>query len=99
MTIYHITTEKQWQEALLNGYYEAGSLQAEGFIHCSTEEQVAGVLERYFAGQKGLLKLVLNTEKLQHELKFELAPSVNQEFPHIYGPINLEAVEGVVVLG
>lgn len=98
MTIYHITTEKQWREALLNGYYEAGSLKVEGFIHCSTEEQVAGVLERYFAGQKGLLKLVLNTEKLKHELKFELAPSINQEFPHIYGPINLEAVEGVVVV-
>lgn len=94
--IYHITTKQAWKVALQNGYYEAESLTIEGFIHCSTSNQVKGVLQRYYAGQTNLLKLVINTAKLEHPLKFELAPSVNEEFPHIFGVINLQAVEEVV---
>jgi uncharacterized protein (DUF952 family) len=96
MIIYHITTAEEWKQALLNGFYEALSLKTEGFIHCSAEKQVKGVLERYFKGETGLLKLVIDTDKITAELKFELAPSVNEEFPHIYGPLNLDAVIGVL---
>jgi uncharacterized protein (DUF952 family) len=96
MIIYHITTAEEWKQALFNGFYEAASLQTEGFIHCSTENQVKGVLERYFQGQTNLLKLVIDTEKLTDELRFELSLSVNEEFPHVYGPINLDAVIGVL---
>lgn len=93
--IYHITTEKAWQKAQENGFYEAENLVLEGFIHCSTANQVQGVLERYYTGQTNLVKLTINTEKLIHKLVYELAPTVNQEFPHIYGVINLDAVEEV----
>ncbi len=96
MIIYHITTIPEWKQANFNGYYEAASLQHEGFIHCSTEQQVNGVLQRYFAGKTNLLKLVIDTDKLENEWKFELAPSVNEEFPHVYGTINLDAVIGVM---
>jgi uncharacterized protein (DUF952 family) len=92
MYIYHVTSKNEWELALEKGYYEAPSLASEGFIHCSTEGQVAGVLERYYAGQTGLLKLVIDPLKLEHPLKYELAPSVNEEFPHVFGPINLDAV-------
>lgn len=98
MIIYHVTTGEEWKKALFDGSYEAPSLKSEGFIHCSTEQQVQGVLERYFSGQANLLKLVIDTEKLNFELKFELAPSVNEEFPHVYGPINLDAVVGILPL-
>lgn len=70
-------------------------MQAEGFIHCSTADQVQGVLERYYAGRKELLKLTIDPARLSSPLKFELAPSVNEEFPHVYGPINPEAVISV----
>lgn len=99
MIIYHITTGKEWDEANIKGYYEAASLSAEGFIHCSTETQVKGVLERYFSGRSQLLKLVIDTDKLAAPLKFELAPSVNEMFPHIYGTLNLDAVIGVLPAG
>jgi uncharacterized protein (DUF952 family) len=92
MIIYHITTQTAWQQAQELGYYAAESLATEGFIHLSTEAQVQGVLERYYVGQTGLVKLVVDTDKLVNELKFELAPSVNEEFPHVYGTINLDAV-------
>jgi uncharacterized protein (DUF952 family) len=91
--IYHVTTRAEWERAQAQGYYEAASLPVEGFIHASADErQVQGVLQRYFAGQKNLVKLTIDPSKLTHELKWELAPSVNEEFPHIYGPLNLDAV-------
>ncbi len=92
MIIYHITTKSAWQDAQAKGYYAAESLAKEGFIHLSTEAQVQGVLERYYEGQTNLVKLVVDTDKLVNELKFELAPSVNEAFPHVYGTINLDAI-------
>ncbi len=90
--IYHVTTQNAWQQALQQGFYEAPSLIDEGFIHLSTEAQVAGVLERYYKGQANLVLLHIDEHKLLAELKFELAPSVNELFPHVYGSINLDAV-------
>lgn len=95
MFIYHVTTKQAWSAAREKGYYEAPSLQSEGFIHCSKAEQVRGVLERYYSGQSNLLKLVIDPVRLAAPLKFELAPSVNEEFPHVYGTINLDAVVNV----
>lgn len=91
-TIYHVTTAQEWQEAQAKGNYEATSLTTEGFIHCSESGQVAGVLERHFAGKQNLLKLVIDTSRLEHRLQYDLSPSVNEAFPHVYGPINLDAV-------
>lgn len=90
--IYHITTKQLWQKAIEQGHYEAESLQTEGFIHTSKEEQVEGVLERYYKHQTDLIKLHIDESKIAAPLKYELAPSVNEEFPHIYGALNLDAV-------
>ena len=90
--IFHVTTKANWEEAVKNGEYITPSLATEGFIHNSTESQVAGVLQRYYAGQKDLVLLHIAEEKLTAELKYELAPSVNEMFPHIFGAINLDAV-------
>jgi len=96
--IYHVTTAAEWKAAQEKGFYEAASLKAEGFIHCSEEHQVAGVLERYFSGQDNLLKLIIDTSKLTSRYVQEWSPSIRDTFPHIYGPINLEAVIDVEVL-
>lgn len=96
--IYHITTKKEWQEAKKKGSYEAASLATEGFIHCCELKQLRGVVKRYYAGQKGLVALLIDTEILKSPLKYELSPSVNEEFPHIYGPINVDAVEDTLEL-
>jgi uncharacterized protein (DUF952 family) len=90
--IYHVTTAHEWTAAHEKGYYSASSLKTEGFIHCSTAEQVAGVLERYFAGKKNLVKLSIDTDKLASALQYDLSPSLREEFPHVYGEINPDAV-------
>lgn len=90
--IYHVTTEADWKQAKENGFYESPSLKNEGFIHCSQEEQVAGVLQRYFVGKTNLVKLVIDTDKLTSQFIYEWSPSTTDTFPHVYGPINLDAV-------
>ena len=66
--VYHVTTLGEWQKANTIGFYEAASLHTEDFIHCSTEQQVAGVLQRYFVGKTGLVKLTIDTTKLHARL-------------------------------
>ena len=94
--IYHVTQKNDWQQALDNGYYEAASLAIEGFIHLSRQEQVEGVLNRYYKNKKDLLVLHVDESKLTAPLKYELAPSVNETFPHLYGRLNLDAVVNVM---
>lgn len=90
--IYHVTTRAKWDLATQLGFYEADTLAKEGFMHCSTEDQVAGVLERYYKGQTGLVKLTIQKDKVERPLVFELAGSINEVFPHIHGTLNLDAV-------
>lgn len=90
--IYHITTSPEWDTARKKGSYEAVSLKEEGFIHCSQQEQIPEVLVRYFSGQTGLVKLHIDTKKLKSQLIYEWSPTLAQTFPHIYGPINTDAV-------
>jgi uncharacterized protein (DUF952 family) len=96
--IYHIAFANDWSTAKKIGYYEHPSLKEEGFIHCSQEKQVAGVLERYFDGKTDLVKLVIDTDKLTSKFVFDWSPSTADTFPHIYGPINLDAVIDTVPL-
>ena len=100
MNIVHITTRKAWKEAIIGGQYTAPSLENEGFIHCSTYSQVLPVAEKYYKGQTELVLLVIDTRRLDAELKWE-APAegspppgveAGERFPHIYGPINLDAI-------
>jgi uncharacterized protein (DUF952 family) len=96
--IYHVVSKSNWERSLLQGFYEADSLAKEGFIHASKEHQVAGVLERYYRHQPNLLLLHIDESKLTAALKYEMAASVHEEFPHIFGKLNLDAVVNVTEL-
>lgn len=101
--ILHITSKSEWLEAQQRGGYIAPSLQSEGFIHCSTEKQVLHVANAFYRGRTDLVLLKLDVEKLTSELKWEPpagppAPGISEsdKFPHVFGPINLEAVSAVL---
>jgi uncharacterized protein (DUF952 family) len=88
--ILHICQRKDWQVAQEIGSYLADSLESEGFIHCSSVEQVAGVANTIFKGLENLVLLHIAVDKLWAELRWEEVEG--EVFPHIYGPINLDAV-------
>src|SRR5215211_4218610 len=98
--IYHISSRQAWQAAQQRGDYRADSLESEGFVHCSTETQILPVAEKFYQGQPGLLLLKIDPALLSSELRWE-PPSggapppgvpAGELFPHVYGPINLDAV-------
>jgi len=98
--IFHITTQSAWDQAKNAGEYRAASLLTEGFIHCSTISQVVPVANLYYKDESKMLVLMIEPTLLATDLKWE-APSggtpppgvpEGDQFPHIYGPINLDAV-------
>jgi uncharacterized protein (DUF952 family) len=74
------------------------SLAEEGFIHCSTAEQVEATANRIFRGRGDLLVLVVDADRLTAPLKWERATDVGEDFPHVYGPIDVAAVVDVVAM-
>lgn len=96
--IYHVTTQKEWEQAKLKGEYIPTGYDKDGFIHCSIDRQVAGVLERFYQGQTGLVKLKIEKAKVLRPVLFELAVDLDELFPHIYGSLNLDSVVDVVAL-
>lgn len=96
MTLIHISTPADWQTAQTNGEYTAASLFSEGFIHCSFIHQTAATANRHFPGTRGLILLVLDENRLTARLVHENTTGGSELFPHIYGPINLDAVRAVL---
>jgi len=99
MNIFHIVPKDEWEAAKKKGLYEPASLSNEGFIHCSKTDQLQKVANSFYKGQKNLIILRINVEKVSAEIKVEPpleAPLSGILFPHIYGPLEIEAVEGEV---
>ena len=96
MSIYHITSHSEWQRAQADGIYRADSLASQGFIHCSTREQVLPVAARFYAGQPGLVLLRIDPARLAAPLVYENLEGGQEQFPHLYGPLELQAVEAAL---
>ena len=90
-TIYHITDKTYYDAQMLNKIYYSPTFEQEKFIHLSTKKQVNSTLKNYYKGVKNLILLHINVEKLGSKLKYEAA-SNGDIFPHIYGPIEREAI-------
>lgn len=92
-TIFHITNRSDWEKAKDRGQYEADTLKTEGFIHLSRPHQVLKVADFLFKGKADLALLHINQELVTSEIKYE--GEKDNLFPHIYGPLNVDAVVGI----
>lgn len=94
MFIYHIVIPEIWERFKGRPSYQSESLQTEGFIHCSYENQLEAVIARYYSTTENFLILKLDTTKLRSKLVEE--PSTNGEiYPHLYGRLNINAVVSI----
>jgi uncharacterized protein (DUF952 family) len=91
-TIYKICRPDEWAAAESAGVFRGSpDDRRDGFIHFSTAAQVPGTLEKYFAGESGLVLIAVAAGKLGAALKWE--PSRGGAlFPHLYGDLSLTAV-------
>ena len=90
--IFHIATREAWDHALAEGNYRPEMFPIEGFIHCSTQEQVIQVANIRFRAQMGLVLLAIDTDRVKAEVRNENLEGGQQLFPHIYGELSIAAV-------
>ena len=98
--ILHIVRRDDWENAIRKGEYAPASLDTEGFIHCSTAAQVVETANLFYRGQSDLVIVCLEEAHLTARLSYEPAVRLDDQraaalFPHVYGPLNLEAVSEV----
>lgn len=95
MVILHICSRAEWAAAERAGEHRPASLDTEGFVHCSDPGTVHLPAQRLYAGRTDLLLLELDEDRLGAPLRWEPGvPAIENGpwFPHVYGPISLEAV-------
>lgn len=93
-TLLHIAAIDRWHVEDL--YYTDPSLISEGFIHCSTVDQVLIPANERFCGRTDLLLLVIAPAAVDADIVFEDCYDSGLAFPHIYGPLPISAVIKVV---
>ncbi|MCB0838007.1 MAG: DUF952 domain-containing protein [Bacteroidetes bacterium] len=90
--IYHIIQPSQWQKVMDRDSYKPESLKTEGFIHCSSKTQVLPTAKLYFSEASELVVIGIVDKRVKNILKWEVSRD-GEEFPHLYGPLPLSAVE------
>lgn len=98
-TIFHIAQDRDIEKYQLCGEYRCSSLDSEGFIHCCDQEQLSGVVSRYYQSIDTVQLMLLNPDKLESPLIRENTMGGSELFPHIYGVINEAAVKSIVPFG
>lgn len=95
MRIFHIATLADWKQAEASGTYTTSTygvtLAEAGFLHAARHEQVRGVLDTHYGDvTEPLVVLEIETDLLDVPWRDDDVDGV--PFPHIYGPVNTEAV-------
>jgi glutathione S-transferase len=93
--LFHLALKRDWEQALETGTYQWSTrgmrLVEVGFIHCSWQEQVAKTFERFYADAEDVLLLEIDPTRLSAPLRADAIPT-GELFPHLYGPLPIEAV-------
>jgi uncharacterized protein (DUF952 family) len=94
--IYKIVDASAWREAEREGMFRGSADDLrDGFIHFSDACQVAGTAAKHFPGRHGLLLIGIDADRLGAALRYERSRN-NEQFPHLYGDLDLGAVTSVV---
>jgi len=90
--IYHLATQDEWEKAGKGEVYTTSSLREEGFIHCSTKDQITPTANRYYHGRDDLMLLVIDEKPLVDKLRYENLEGGKEAFPHLYASLPLSCI-------
>lgn len=93
--IFHLTTTNAWGNSKASGIYKPPMLAETGYLHASFDHQFMNIANTVFRGHKDILLLEIDAGKLTSEVKNEDLRRGGAPYPHIYGPINCDAVIAV----
>lgn len=101
--VYHIADRRDWEEARTRGEYRHSTrgrtLEEQGFIHAAqSSQQVEGVANSFYSGAGPLVLLAIDEDRVRPEIRYENVPGWDLPFPHIYGPLNTDAVVRTISL-
>jgi uncharacterized protein (DUF952 family) len=100
--LFHVADRARWEASVAAGEYTQSTRGMEladaGFIHLSTQGQVDGVLQRFYDGVDDLVLLHIDESLLTWPVVFEPVGDSGEEFPHLFGPLNPDAVVGTTAL-
>jgi uncharacterized protein (DUF952 family) len=98
--LFHITQRADWRDARAAGEYRLSTrgvtLEDQGFIHCSLRHQLRCVAEAVYADADDLIVLVIDTDRLPVPVRFETPGPGAEQYPHVYGPLPVDAVTAVI---
>lgn len=98
MLVYKLVPAALWRDAQALGRFGGAPVDLEdGFIHLSSAAQVRETAARHFAGVADLLLLAVDTDMLGEALRWEPSRG-GADFPHLYGPLPLAAVQSAAPL-
>lgn len=92
--IYILCAPQAYETARALGHYESESLPVEGFIHASPAHQLTRVANKYYQPHESLCLLTVDEGRVNAPVQWE-AISNGDLYPHIYGPLNMDAVTSV----
>jgi uncharacterized protein (DUF952 family) len=100
----HITESATWAAARRDGEFRMSTrgvtLDEQGFIHCGLRHQLRPVAERLYGDTaEDLVVLLIDADRLAAPVQFEPGEPGGEEFPHVYGPIPVDAVVEVIPVG
>jgi glutathione S-transferase len=97
--LYHLALAANWAAAVEAGEYRTSglgmTLEEEGFIHCSLSYQLQRTADRFYRGRDDVLLLTIDPARLTAPLLLESNRPGGEAYPHLYGPLNLDAVVDV----
>jgi uncharacterized protein (DUF952 family) len=94
--VFKVMSRRDWWQAQAQGGFAGAPVDAaDGYIHLSTEAQLAGTLAKHFAGRTSLVVVAYDPDALGADLRWE--PSRGGAlFPHLYGgPLPQSAARAV----
>lgn len=94
----HLTERALWEQGVAAGAYRRADLDEDGFIHCLTGETLVRVANKYYKDRPNLVLLFIEESMVTSPVKWEPA-SDGKLYPHIYGPLNPDAVVRVQPYG
>ncbi|HEY3535236.1 MAG TPA: DUF952 domain-containing protein [Pedococcus sp.] len=98
MSIYHLAEPEHWAAVSSGGSYTRSTrgrtVEQEGFVHCSTDEQWPVVRRKFYADVDGpLVLLEIDESRLPQAPVWEVGdPATGERFPHLYHPLPAGAV-------
>lgn len=100
MQLYHLALADEWADAVDRAMpYQRSTigrtLEQVGFIHCSFDHQVGATFDRFYAGRTDVVLLVIDASRLDAAVRVEDLADTGEAFPHLYGPLELDAVVDV----